>query len=315
VSASQYLPKRPYREPRNPLDPKRPYAMLVENERNRRGDVESVGTIFLTNRECPYQCIMCDLWKNTLRETVRIGEIPLQIEYAIAALPQFDSVKLYNSGNFFDPRAIPPEDYPRIAELVRGYSQVIVENHPRLCYEACREFASSIAPAQLEVAIGLETCHAPSLAWMNKSMTLDDFDWALERLHKWNIKTRVFLLLGLPHMSLEESLDWTMRSIEYAAARGVDCFSIIPTRPTLEPLRQLVQIGSLQLALPETIEAVMEQAIPRNLGRVLIDLWDAASFFPCEECRAARIARLEAMNLQQVVLPSVECVLCGRTAS
>jgi archaeosine synthase beta-subunit len=315
VSASHFQPKRQQREPRNQLDPTRPYAMLVDKEPNRLGEVESIGTVFLTNRECPYQCTMCDLWNNTLRDSVRPGQIPLQIEYAIEQLPKFDSIKLYNSGNFFDQRAIPPEDYSRIAELVGGYKQVIVENHARLCYEPCREFAERVSPAQFEVAIGLETCHVPSLTWMNKSMTLEDFDWAIERLLRWSIKTRVFILLGLPHMSVSESLGWAMKSIEYAAKRGVDCFSVVPTRPTLEPMQQLIKTGGFQVSTPEIIEAVLDQAIPLNLGRVFVDLWDADRFFNCDHCRTARVARLAEMNLRQEVLPKINCEHCGCTSS
>ena len=77
-----------------------------------------VATLFLTNRECPYRCLMCDLWKNTLTETVPIGAIPAQIDYALGQLPPARQIKLYNSGSFFDPHAIPPQDHPAIAAQV-----------------------------------------------------------------------------------------------------------------------------------------------------------------------------------------------------
>ncbi len=50
------------------MDPFRPYAFLSEDERSREGAIVPVNTIFLTNRECPWHCVMCDLWKNTLAE-------------------------------------------------------------------------------------------------------------------------------------------------------------------------------------------------------------------------------------------------------
>src|SRR6266404_4664236 len=61
---------------RNAVDPYRPIASLLEEERAESGELVSVATIFLTNRECPWHCLMCDLWKNTLAETVRAGAIP-----------------------------------------------------------------------------------------------------------------------------------------------------------------------------------------------------------------------------------------------
>ena len=76
---------------------------------------------------------MCDLWKNTLSESVPPGAIPKQIEFALAQLGgRPEQIKLYNSGSFFDPAAIPPVDYPDIAHRVFFAKHVVVESHPRL---------------------------------------------------------------------------------------------------------------------------------------------------------------------------------------
>src|SRR2546430_3452132 len=103
-----------HRGAKNRLDPWRPHASLIEAERAETGEVVDVATLFLTNRECPYRCLMCDLWRNTLDERVPLGAIPAQIGYALDRLPPARQLKLYNSGNFFDPGAIPPTDYPEI---------------------------------------------------------------------------------------------------------------------------------------------------------------------------------------------------------
>ena len=65
------------------MDPRRPYAYLVEPECNALGEIVDVATLFLTNRECPFRCLMCDLWKNTLAEPVSRGDIPTQIRWAL----------------------------------------------------------------------------------------------------------------------------------------------------------------------------------------------------------------------------------------
>src|SRR5689334_13766325 len=100
---------------RNGRDPRRPYAFSIEQELSEDRRIVNVATIFLTNRECPWRCLMCDLWKNTLEETVPIGAIPEQIDFALARLSPAEQVKLYNSGSFFDPAAIPIADYDAIA--------------------------------------------------------------------------------------------------------------------------------------------------------------------------------------------------------
>jgi uncharacterized Fe-S cluster-containing MiaB family protein len=98
-----------------------PPRFLSNENASERGDVVSVATIFLTNRECPWRCLYCDLWKNTLTETVPVGAIPAQIDYALGRLesnhcgPSVQQIKLYNAGSFFDPLAIPPDDFREIA--------------------------------------------------------------------------------------------------------------------------------------------------------------------------------------------------------
>ncbi|MCA9056707.1 MAG: radical SAM protein, partial [Planctomycetaceae bacterium] len=167
---------REQRGEKNKVDPFRPYAFLVEPECGSGGEVQDVATLFLANRECPFTCLMCDLWKNTLDSRIPVGAIPQQIDYALERLPAAQSIKLYNSGNFFDPQAIPPEDYAAIAERMTGFRTVIVENHPRLVGPRCLEFQRLLpAGVELEVAMGLETIHPEALAALNKEMTTDDF--------------------------------------------------------------------------------------------------------------------------------------------
>ena len=57
------------------------------------GTVIPGAAVFLTNRECPWRCVMCDLWKNTLAESVPIGAIPAQIDFALARLPATRQIK------------------------------------------------------------------------------------------------------------------------------------------------------------------------------------------------------------------------------
>ena len=146
------------RESKNIVDQRKPYAWLVEKERTISGKVEDTGIIFLTNRECPFHCLMCDLWKNTTDKPVTVGAIPDQIEWALNQMPVVKHLKLYNSGSFFDERAIPSEDYKRIALLISSFETVIVESHPKLINEKCVRFRDILKPS-LHVAMGLETAN------------------------------------------------------------------------------------------------------------------------------------------------------------
>ncbi len=182
---------------KNPVDPQKPYAWLVEKERTHSGKIEDVAIIFLTNRECTFRCLMCDLWKNTTDRTVPAGAVPNQIEWALKSLPAVKHLKLYNSGSFFDTGAIPEEDYKKIASLVNGLDTIIVESHPGLINEKCLIFRDMLKP-DLQIALGLEIANPEILAKLNKQMTLDDFTKSVSFLLKNKIRSRAFILLRPP---------------------------------------------------------------------------------------------------------------------
>lgn len=310
-SDAQILAARPRK---NRVDPRRPYAFFLEEECSARECLETVVTIFLTNRECPFRCLMCDLWRNTTDDSVASGDIPAQIDYAIQKLDietalgagEISQIKLYNSGNFFDAKAIARQDWPLIAERVANCQKTIVENHPRLCNDDCLRFRDSLQ-GELEIALGLETVHPEILPRLNKQMTLVDFQRATGFLLDHGISVRAFILLKPPFLDEEEGVQWANRSLEYAFEIGVDCCSIIPTRPGNGIMEQLQSEGIFRPPRLRSMERVLEAGLQMKRGRVFMDLWDAEQFCSCPECGAARLERLEKMNKTQQVLPAVEC--------
>jgi radical SAM enzyme (TIGR01210 family) len=298
------------RPPRHEVSPWQPYHCLVEEERTAAGTIEPVAAIFLSNRECPFRCLMCDLWKNTLTERVPRGAIPTQIDFALERLPPARHVKLYNSGNFFDAQAIPPEDHAAIADRLQTMQTVIVENHPRLCGPACGDFRRRL-PGELEVALGLETIHPEVLPRLNKRMTVEDFDRAVELLLSWQIAVRAFVLLKPPFLDAAAGEEWALRSLEHAFHRGVRVCAVIPTRGGNGILERLAEQGLFAPPRLRSLERVLETAVGWNRGRVFADLWDAERFADCPACTAARVERLQQMNLTQRIPPPVCCNHCG----
>jgi len=294
-----------HRPPRNRVSADRPYAWLVEQEPTADGRLVDVATLFLTNRECPFRCLMCDLWKNTLETPVDSGQIPTQIRWALAQLASAQHLKLYNSGNFFDPLAIPPKDYEEIARLAAPFERVIVECHPRLIGSRCWEFRRLLS-GDLEVALGLETVHPEVLPRLNKQMTLDDFARAVQALHAKRVAVRAFILVRPPFLTDAEGLEWAKRSLDYAFALGVECCSLIPTRAGNGALEELARQGLFAPPTLDSLESALEYGLARRAGRVLLDLWDMDKISPDAPNRVARQARLARMNLSQRLEPPVE---------
>lgn len=295
---------------RNTLQADIPYHFLHEQEPDEKGDLQEINTIFLTNKGCAFNCVMCDLWKNTLTGPTTPGDIVKQIDYALSRLPEARWIKLYNNGNFFDPKSIPPSDYAGIAERIRSYHRLIVENHPKLCGKSCVQF-NKIINGKLEIAMGLETVHPDVFPKLKKQFTFGDFKQATRFLKEHGIDIRVFILLNPPFLTdRDENIKWVLRSIEFAFENGAGCCAVIATRPGNEFMEERQKEGQYILPTLDALEEVFERALDLHGGRVFVDTWNIDFLSRCPHCFIARRERLEKMNLDQKVYHAVTCS-CG----
>lgn len=294
-----------------------PHAFLRERELAADGSLAECVAVFLTNRECPWKCFMCDLWKNTLETSVSPGMIPRQIAYAFQQMGVSRSadgrsamlVKLYNSGSFFDPRAVPAADYSKIAQLLAGFRRVIVECHPLLIGDSCLRFRDLLA-AELEVALGLETAHPAALEQLNKGFGVEDFLRKCDWLRENGIAMRVFLLVNAPFVPAAEQAEWVEKSIQLAADAGAEVIGLIPTRPGNGAVEALLRSGLYSRTRLEQLENALEAGIRSSRARVFADLWDLEQFRSCPCCFSERRIRLQRMNDQQRILNRIRCDQC-----
>ncbi|NBC65787.1 MAG: radical SAM protein, partial [Bacteroidetes bacterium] len=288
---------------------------LHEQEMQKDGSVKNVNTVFLTNRECPFKCVMCDLWRHTLDEPTPAGAIPTQIDYALERLPSAKVIKLYNSGNFFDGKAIPRNEYEQIAELLSDYDHVIVENHPKLIGSFIPEFRDMLS-GSLEIAMGLETIHPDVLPKLNKQITKEDFLEASRFLVKNEIDVRAFILLNPPFLTdPHKNIEWTLKSVEFAFDSGCTACSVIPVRDGNGIMEELRKSGDYFPPTLSALDSAFTKALKMNRGRVFCDLWDLERFSECDKCFRERKQRLAEMNLTQNLYPKIECDCNSKNAT
>ncbi|MGE3311461.1 MAG: radical SAM protein [Limisphaerales bacterium] len=315
---------------RESLDPRRPAGWFVEEESSIGGGSASVLTVLLTNRECPWRCVFCDLWRHTLTGSASVSadDLVAQLQLAFgdpdvrAAAP--GELKLYNAGSYFDAGAIPPAADPPIASLARSFRRLIVESHPSLVGDRCwrlrdrlaAPFAGSdLPPTELEVAMGLETVNPAVLEALNKRVTLESFDRAAEALRRERVAFRAFVLVQPPFEAPGEAVEWAVRSATHAWAIGARRVSLIPVREgngALEALRREGRFRPPDLAtLEEALERVLLEKSRVGGGLVEADTWDLERFSKCPACFSGRRARLHRMNLEQRVIDGTPCPACG----
>jgi len=297
-------------------DPWAPHGIFLERERMDSGEVVDSGVVLLTNKECPWRCLMCDLWKGTTRDKVPSGAVTRQVSLACrdwearGVVPS--QAKLYNSGSFFDPAAIPREDYAGIAAELGFATNVVVESHPRLIGSQAARLRDLLA-GSLEVAMGLETVHEGVLGLLNKGFDLEQFSLASSLLRAEGIAMRAFLLVHPPFMAPGEALDWVVKSADFAFSCGATAISLIPTRAGNGAMERLLESGEFVPPNLADLEAAQSRALALGKGRVFADTWDLRPFSRCELCFEKRVERLECINLAQQDLPHVSCLNCGGT--
>jgi radical SAM enzyme (TIGR01210 family) len=287
------------------LSPQRVSHSLRETEPDGLGGFASILTLFLTNRECPWRCLMCDLWRHTLGHPIRPGDVLRQIDDALAADSASspvrpDWLKLYNAGSFFDSGAIPREDLDGIARRASSFRRLVVECHPTLVGPRILPFRDALGcETRLEVAMGLETAHPEVLERLNKGFGLPEFARACDFLKREGVDIRVFVLLRPPFMDEETGLDWAIRSTRHAFDCGADVVTLIPTRDGNGAMEALRASGDYAPPRISSLEAALRAGLGLRRGRVFADTWDLHRFCADAGEAAESKARLERWNRLQ----------------
>lgn len=294
------------------VDPYAAHGSLVEEERRPGGRIERALTVFLAGAECPFTCSFCDLWRWTIDGPTPLGALTTQLGNVLQTIdgPPPDRLKLYNASNFFDRRAVPNEDLPGIAALAEPFAGVTVESHVNTIGPRTLAFARQIS-GRLEVAVGLETIHPIAATQLNKRLDLAQFDRAARFLSDNDIDLRVFVLLGAPYVPPDEAVEWTVRSVEYAAQRGASAVSIIPVRGGNGELERLESLGHFTPPSLAQLEAALDRCLAVAPTVVAADLWDAARLPGCAECSSARVDRLRRLNVTGREELPIACPVCG----
>jgi radical SAM enzyme (TIGR01210 family) len=293
-------------------DPYSAHGSVFDEERRPDGHIERALTVFLTGAECPFTCSFCDLWRYTIDGPTPLGALTSQLSSVLSALegPSPERLKLYNASNFFDLRAVPAEDVAGMAALAASFAAVTVESHASTIGARTLAFARAI-PGRLEVAMGLETIEPVAAAQLNKRLDLARFDEAARFLVENDIDLRVFVLLGAPYVRVEESVAWTVRTVEYAVSRGASMVSIIPVRGGNGEMERLQALGHFTPPTLTQLEDALDGCLQFASSVVTADLWDAELLASCVQCRPSRIERLRRLNVTGAPEARVACNACG----
>ncbi len=226
-------------------DLNRPVSFWIKKDRLIR-EVGKTLTIILRTKGCSWSlgetggCTMCGYIQDANIEEVNQKQLQSQIDYVlnnkINEISEDDekySLKIFNSGSFFDENEISEETRQYIYEKV-----VTIENikeftiESRLEYidaEKLKDLKEKLKGKYTEVAIGIETVNDYFRnIYINKGMRFEDFKNILQICKENTVGLKAYLLLKPPFLNEAGAIDDCINSIRKLIDLKINTISINP---------------------------------------------------------------------------------------
>jgi radical SAM enzyme (TIGR01210 family) len=203
-------------------------------------------TIILRTRGCNWAlgeyggCSMCGYIQDTCNFEIDEEQIINQLNYVLENVKDEinDDVdqyafKIYNSGSFFDPQAIPINVRNHIYKKIKEYSNIkefVCESRIEFIDEPrLNELKKNLDDRYCEIGIGLETVNDHIRKnYINKGITLEQFTNTLALCKDYAVGVRAYLLFKPPFLNEQGAIDDCIQSIKQLIDLKVNSISINP---------------------------------------------------------------------------------------
>ncbi len=176
------------------------------------------------------------------------------------------------SGSMFDEWEVPAGARERIFRLARDTTTraIVCESRVDALTDArVRDYAGLFDDREAGIGIGLESANPWILKHcVNKALSLNDYESAVDMLHRHGVLSTANVLLGSPFLSEAEAIDDAVEAIRWAFAAGTDQCVLFPSHVKSHTLvhwlwqRQMYSPPSLW-SLVRVLSRVGPQVAPR----------------------------------------------------
>lgn len=203
-------------------------------------------TIILRTKGCSWSlgesggCTMCGYIQDANIENVNSVNIIKQFDYAFnSKIKEINndgdniSLKIFNSGSFFDENEISDETRLHIYEKIEEFDkikEVVIESRIEyITSDRLTELNDNLKNKHIEIAIGVETVNDHIRNhYINKGMLFNDFKTVLNICKENHIGVKTYLLLKPPFLNEQGAIDDCINSINNLISLGVNTISINP---------------------------------------------------------------------------------------
>ena len=215
-------------------DASKPATVYHTPEMTTDGEPCTAVTVILRTKGCHWWwssgCTFCGYFNDT-RDDVTSEDLHAQWNEAKRKYNDFDGhamVKVYTSGSLLEDREIPVDFQETVLTDCHSLGkELIVESRTEQLSDKKLAWATKINPS-FTVAIGLEAYDDEVLRFhVNKGFSVASWDRAVERLEKYNLRIKTYLMFKPPFMSEADALDHCVKWIESVAEKS-DEISINP---------------------------------------------------------------------------------------
>jgi radical SAM enzyme (TIGR01210 family) len=236
------------------------------------------------------------------------------------SLDEFQMMSVYNSGNWFVDKEVPPKARQGIYSTIASSKceALIVESLPQfITQKSIKEAKTFLGNKQLIVAIGLQSANDfVRNVCVNTTCTKQQFERAVTLLWKNDYIPRAYLMIKPPFLTELEAIEDAVSSIHYVASLGFEDVSICPTRIAPHTIaaelmkRGLYEPPSLWSVI-EILRRVQEKGISTRVSCLDLDGKDDDTFYPrsCKQCTPQLIEALKKFNRTADLTP-VEQIKC-----
>ncbi len=224
---------------------KKPVSFWIKQDRLLGGPGKEF-TVILKTKGCGWAlsesggCSMCGYVQDSCAQEIDPARIIDQFDFALQAKRQEIekdsdkySLKIFNSGSFFDDREVPQSVrrsiYERIAKI-NNVKEVVFESRPEyLNAETLAELKNDLKNNYIEIGIGLESVSDyVRINYINKGFLFKEFVEKLKLCKELGVGVKAYLMFKPPFLGEQAAIDDCAVSIRRLIELEVNSISINP---------------------------------------------------------------------------------------